>query len=1479
MNDGRSQVSSETNLLQKVGFDNNNRIEQRLATVINRMRSNYIILAYTMMIISFIQSIAIGFYATSSEMLSSNKYTNTVYVFLKFFISLGSLWSGSSEKHANEVIIIVFCCIVVMWLVFYAIFSIMYISKKSFSTFIVYFLLYIGFYCFSITTIWAGSATGYFVKTIIHTKEAYTTFSYVSLICFIILAYISYFMDRIYQSSPDVDTVDRFSFWPQNILPRVYRTNTKYLMSILLELFRDSKLQYLALGIDIVLAGIGIYILLSSETTVYPSGKVVLSAEYVTIIVSHIYYIIFKNVKMNNILCFFLNIFTIIIVIAIIAFLVQRFSKIHIDLLYSKFENLVENINNPTQCITIIKLGIVYNAPCISNHTLLNWTINRWPNNQDLQLLIAFIFYLLKMKYREILDLVSVCVDLAPLSSYNSLLFYQIFNRLPTNEAQLQRQVEDVKRLYEIPKISLRNFWDAILRHHNDEALHQCLLYHNNIDNINQLFANFIFEHPSSDCVLEEYVNFSRNISGNRITATATEQRLLKLKDSHDELPENNEESIAQISRLSTIKSSVFISEFSEAHIDIDKTDHGIQSALNARPMYWPIRFFVVAILISIISLGLSIAVYIISNKHIDRVDDQVLLISNLHKLIHVTCKILFATLSFPTHNATVHADPEFNLATERANLNALTNEFDTLIYDSFQNYDSFPLAYLHSWVESKIEAPVLSPEEPIDRNLTYIDIMRLYQISARSLSATSENYIGTQEDPSSSIEQCVYFYPAISKALQNQIKTLKDLINNEKIPAQRNVYIVVIVGVGTCFLIVCIALPFIIVEIKNEFKFLISLYSTVPTKTVTNILGLPQEYEEFDTTLSDKKKDADHLSFTDMKMHYVIILMLMAFIIIMLPIISFVTSFISHTNQASFVIDSMQVSSDMISYLGYIYLYAYDLIGDFMHPNKTSMEEDFKEAVTAMITRYNELIFGGTDDLQDGFIFQKNYQNYLLESRCQSLVVGDIPNSSCITYTTAVYFLFVHCYRLLKMGTMPNSYDSYWWIHFVEISYDILNSLSLEFYNQSMTTINSMMAGSNGVYNGFEILLCFILFFIEVVLCVLFIKYSLTPSMRACLDPILVMDFESVSESPQVVRFLQGEYDHVFRKTAQNTKQKAVQVISHINDFISDGIIALSHDGTVIGTNRRYHEMFNNTPIDVIGRNISEIISNTQNPVFDAIELVKRGELVSSQLIDTTLFTDDEREVPVTVKVISSAEHGTKNTSCALIITDRSTIVAHNVTLTHEKSKIEQMIYSLVPRQIAVSLVSGKRDLTFEVKNATILVASAVNFTDTTSGMQAKQSVNVLNIFLKEFDSELGSFPTLTKLHAFGEHYIVGSGFFEGDGTPEQVAQNVVNFGKKMIQLAQMVSNVNSHRLRFRIGIHSGGPLLCAVLDNGAPTFEVIGPTMKTAHTIERLGKVDNVNLSQETVDLLSNSGFTVQQYKSKLIAYGKATYVLANP
>lgn len=1478
MNDGRSQVSSETNLLQKVGFDNGNRIEQRLATVINRMRSNYIILSYAMLVISFLQSISIGFFSTSSKMLSSNKYTATVYVFLKFFLSIGSLWDGNRETSANKIIIIVLSVIACMWIVFYIIFSLMYISKKSFSTFVVYFLLYIGFYVFSITTVWAGTTTGFFVKTIINQTASLTTFAYISLLCFIILAYISYFMDRIYQSSPDVDTVDRFSFWPQNILPRVYRTNSKYVMSVLLELFRGTKLQYLAIGANIIISAIGIYILLSSETTVYPSGKVVLSAEYVTIIISHIYYIIFNFVTMSSVLCFFLDIITVVIVCIVIALLVQKLSKTHIDLLYSKFENLVENINNPKQCITIIKLGIVYNAPCISNHTLLNWTINRWPNHQDLQLLIAFIFYLLKMKYREILDLVSVCVDLAPLSSYNSLLFYQIFNRLPTNEQQLSRQVEDVKRLYEIPKISLRNFWDAILRRHNDEALHQCLLYHNNIENINQIFANFIFEHPSSDCVLEEYVNFNRTISGNRITATATEQRLLKLKDSHDELPENNEESIAQISRLSTIKSSVFISEFSEAHVDIDKTDHGIQSALNARPMYWPIRFFVVAVIVSIISLGFSIAVYILSAKHIQRVDDQVLLIMNLHQLIHVTAKILFSTLSFPTHNASVHAVPDFNLSNERATLNALTNEFDNLIYESFQNYDSFPLSYLHSWVEQKINASVLSPIDPVSRNLTYIDILRLYQISARSLSATSDAYIGTQENPSIGIEQSVYFYPAISKALQEQIRVLKDLINSEKTPAQNNTVIIIVVGIGVCFLIICIALPFIIVEIKNEFKFLISLYSTVPTKTVTNILGLPQEYEEFDTTLSDKKKDADHLSFTDMKMHCVIILLLTAFVVIQLPIISVVISFINHTNNASFIIDSMQVSSDMISELGYIYMYAYDLIGNFMSPNKTQLEILFKQAATAMITKYDELIFGGTNDIEDGFIFKESYREYLLQERCQSLVVGQIPNTSCITYTTAIYFLFVHCYRLLKMETMPTSYDSYWWIHFVEISYDMLNSLSLEFYNQSMTMINDIMSGPNGYYNGFELLICIVLFLIEVILCFIFIRYSLTPSMRACLDPILVMDFEAVSESPQVVRFLQGEYDHAFRKTAMNTKQKTVQVISHINDFISDGIVALSHDGTVIGTNRRYHEMFNNTPIDVIGRNISEIIPSSSAPVLDAIELIKRGEIVASQLIDTTLFTDDEREVPVTIKVISSAEHGARNTSCALIITDRSTIVAHNITLAHEKAKIEQMIYSLVPRQIAVSLVSGKRDLTIEVKCATILVASAVNFTDTTSGMQAKQSINVLNIFLKEFDSELQSFQTLTKLHAFGEHYIVGSGLFESDGTPEAAAQNVVNFGKKMIQLAQMVSNVNSHRLRFRIGIHSGGPLLCTILDNGSPSFEVIGPAMKVAHTIERLGKVDNVNLSQETVDLIANSGYSVTQYKSKLIDYGKATYILTN-
>ena len=1442
---------------------------------------------------SCLSSIAIGLYVTYSAMLTDNEYASTVNMILRFFLSLGSLSSNGNEEIVNKVILICLIVLLVAWFVFYVTFVFMYNRNKAFYSFIVYAILYIGFYGFTITSVWAGTVCGFFVKYLLDSSKA-DYFAYLGLASYISFMYASYYMDRIYQSSPDVDTVDRFSFWPQNILPRVYKTLSKYVMPLLLEFFRDTDYFYVALILNIIICAFGVFVLLKSETTVYPSGKVTLTSEYFTIIISHLYVIIYRYSGINCLLCLLIDIVTCAIAIVVLAVLVQRQSKINIDLLYSKFENLVSNINTPQQCITIIKLGIVYNAPCISNHTLLNWTISRWPNNQELQLLVAFIFYLLKMKYKEILDIVSACVDLAPLSSYNSLLFYQIFNRLPTNEVELVKRIEYIKRLYEIPKISLKSFWESILAFHYDEAARQCLIYHNNLEQINQVFVNLIFENPSSDCVLEEYIKFNNEIMGNKIAAGATESRMMKMKNPVDELPENAGESMAQLSRLSSVKSSVFISEFSENGEDIDKTKHGVQSAINARPLYWPTRFFVAVILVSLVSLISCIVVFVVAENRKDRLYSQVDLGLYYHRIQHTVTKLVMYTLQFPTHDATHKVDPDKDIETVRKELNELTNYFDEVISQSFQLYENAPLTLLNSWATKKANASVLSPTSPEYKNVSYIEEMRLFQLNCRTISLTDSENLGDVENPSDEIRQVVLFYPTLARLLTDQIEELEKIIEDEKGPDELTIILIFVIGVSISVVFMLVALPLIIVQVTKEFKFIVSIYATVPMKTINTILNKNENHDDF-IAFRDTNESHQKISPRESKIYGITILSLTAVLIIPIPMVFIVTQFIEKNNDAVFIINSIKVSADMIASLGYLYLYSYQKVSKFMETESPVTDDKFRTETKNIFTRYHNLLFGeNVYDDSAGYIYKSSYQTYITKEKCTALSYGKVPNTNCIKLGTSIAFLYLHCYRLIDMtdDERPTDFDSHWWEHFYEVGNDMIETLSLEFFNISTTMTDTLNESSYG-FNGLGLMISVILFLVEIISSYLFMKITLTPSLRALLDPILVMDLGAISESPQMVKFLQGDFDKSFRSTAIVNMQKEQTVVASINDFIADGILAVNSDGVVIGSNKRYHELTSSSPIDIIGHPISDILPPAAAPLLETIDTIFRKSASSTaresavsapqnelvMQLDISLFTGDEREVPVSIKLVTNKQENTgKNVQCALVITDRTKMISQQQTIEQAKQKISNIIETLVPRQVFVPFNGGKRDIFIDVPQATILVAYAVNYSDSISGMPAKQSINALNLFFKEFDTELSAFPTLTKIHSFGERYCVVSGIFEGDGTPQQAALNVVSFGKKLIQSAQMVSNVNSHRLRFRVGIHTGGPLQCIVLGGEVPSFEIVGHPLTIAQALERTGKVDNVHISQETSEMIQEAGMTLILHKGNIPEYSNQTYLIQN-
>ena len=122
----QSSASSESEILQKLGFEN--QIDNRTiyASILNGLRINFSVIPILIEIISYIQVCSIGFYCTIPGILSESSYTHFVHSFFETALDLSTLFSNKDGRDkCHTYLIIFYSLILIIWVFLYLIFIIL----------------------------------------------------------------------------------------------------------------------------------------------------------------------------------------------------------------------------------------------------------------------------------------------------------------------------------------------------------------------------------------------------------------------------------------------------------------------------------------------------------------------------------------------------------------------------------------------------------------------------------------------------------------------------------------------------------------------------------------------------------------------------------------------------------------------------------------------------------------------------------------------------------------------------------------------------------------------------------------------------------------------------------------------------------------------------------------------------------------------------------------------------------------------------------------------------------------------------------------------------------------------------------------------------------------------------------------------------------------------------------------------------------
>ncbi len=198
------------------------------------------------------------------------------------------------------------------------------------------------------------------------------------------------------------------------------------------------------------------------------------------------------------------------------------------------------------------------------------------------------------------------------------------------------------------------------------------------------------------------------------------------------------------------------------------------------------------------------------------------------------------------------------------------------------------------------------------------------------------------------------------------------------------------------------------------------------------------------------------------------------------------------------------------------------------------------------------------------------------------------------------------------------------------------------------------------------------------------------------------------------------------------------------------------------------------------------------------------------------------------------------------------------------EKEKSDQLLYNMLPRDVADEIKAVGQASPRRFDETTVLFSDFKNFTPTASTMSATMLVNELNTIFEKFD-ELTAKHGLEKIKTIGDAYMAVSGL------PHEHKDHAVNAARCAIEMQEYISERNktaSVKWNMRLGLHSGS-VIAGVVGKNKFTYDLWGNTVNLASRMESSGVEDKVNVSAATFELIRDE--FEGEYRGKIEVDGK--------
>ena len=194
-------------------------------------------------------------------------------------------------------------------------------------------------------------------------------------------------------------------------------------------------------------------------------------------------------------------------------------------------------------------------------------------------------------------------------------------------------------------------------------------------------------------------------------------------------------------------------------------------------------------------------------------------------------------------------------------------------------------------------------------------------------------------------------------------------------------------------------------------------------------------------------------------------------------------------------------------------------------------------------------------------------------------------------------------------------------------------------------------------------------------------------------------------------------------------------------------------------------------------------------------------------------------------------------------------TINTQKAELEAKSKESDELLLNILPQSIATRVKNGETHIAESINNVAVLFSTLQGFDQLSVTMEAKESIELLNEIINEFDDKAQKFG-IEKITTIGDSYMAASGLI----TPRlDYARKLVEYAHEMFSVIELFNAKHETELSLTIGIDAG-EVMAGIVGKYKFVYDIWGEAVNDANRISHEAQTGTLRVSKSVYDQLTN-------------------------